>query len=272
MYYESGRKRNFFVWIIILILIIAAANSPFFKRVKLIKVAKAFASNAAYPFKYIGTGIYEKTTRGVANYFILRGVQKENNQLKYLVNEMKAKTLLLQDLDRENKLLRNALNFRSRYFSSRLIPAEIIGRSSTNWFEMIDINRGAADNIVNDMAVINEEGLVGRIFEVSQFSSKVLLISDPTFAVSVIDAETGDMAIASGNSIGPLSIKYMPANAQIKVGDRIVTSGMSEIFPKGILVGIVRNMNKKDYDIFQKIDVKPAVTFSKLNKLFVVTR
>lgn len=120
--------------------------------------------------------------------------------------------------------------------------------------------------------MINEEGLVGRVFEVSQFSSKVLLINDPSSAVSIVDASTGDMAIASGNSIGPLTVKYMPAGAEIKAGDRIVTSGMSDIFPKGILVGTVKSFSKKDYDIFQKIEVSPAVNFSRLDKLFVVVR
>ena len=179
---------------------------------------------------------------------------------------------MLDGLERENLMLREALGFKSRFFGGRLVAAEIIGRSSSNWFEVVEINRGQGDNVVPDTAVINSEGLVGRVYEVSRFTSKVLLINDPTSAVSIIDGRTGDMAIASGNSIGPVGIKYMPANADVQVGDKIVTSGLSEIFPKGILVGTVKAISKKDYDIFQKVDVAPAVNFSRLDKLFVLVR
>ncbi len=80
------------------------------------------------------------------------------------------------------------------------------------------------------------------------------------------------MGIAAGNSIGPLKIQYMSATAAIKEGDKIVTSGMSDIFPKGILIGTVRSVSKRDYDIFQKVDVNAAVIFSKLDKVFVVAK
>jgi rod shape-determining protein MreC len=80
------------------------------------------------------------------------------------------------------------------------------------------------------------------------------------------------MGIASGNSMGPVKIKYMSSNADVRVGDKIITSGMSDIFPKGIIVGFVRSIDKKDYDVFQKVEVSPAVRFSRLDKVFVVAK
>jgi rod shape-determining protein MreC len=272
MYYDSGRKRGLLFWLVVVIVIVGLINTPFFKRIKIINAAKTLSSNISYPFKYAALGIWNGTTYGISNFFRIKGVQKENESLKTQLSEAKANLIISEQLEAENKSLRNMLGFRSRYMAGRILPAEIIGRSASNWFEVIEINRGIGDNVLPDTAVINEEGLVGRVFEVSQFTAKVLLITDPTSAVSIVDANTGEMAIATGNSIGPLSIKYMPATADIKTGDKIYTSGMSDIFPKGIILGHVTSVSKKDHDIFQKIEVKPIVSFSKLDKLFVVVR
>ena len=188
------------------------------------------------------------------------------------LNEYKAKSVMLDGLSYDNEKLRAAMSFRARSFVPRLLAAEVIGRSGSNWFSVIEINRGSLDNVIPDSAVLNEEGLVGRVFEVSQSSSKVMLITDPSSAVSALDPATGDMGIAAGNSVGPLKIQYMSATAAIKEGDKFTTSGMSDIFPKGIVIGTVRSTSKKDYDIFQKVDVDPAVNFSKLNKVFVIAK
>ncbi len=272
MYHDSERKKKPYVWIIILVLAVAFVNTPFFKRTRLLRTTKSAASYLIYPFKVVGTAAWNGTVHGTSNIFRIRGVDRENERLKQDIEEIKAKLVLAEDLSRENRSLREAIGFRLRYTGSRLVAAEIIGRSSSNWFEVIEINRGFSEKVVPDTAVINDEGLVGRVFESSRFTSKVLLVTDPTSAISVVDAETGDMAIASGNTMGPLSIKYMPAGADVKVGDRIVTSGMSDIFPKGILVGRVISVSKKDFDIFQKVEVRPAVDFGRLDKIFTVVR
>ncbi len=272
-YYESGRKRKgVYFWIVILILLVVFLNTPPVRRSKPLHIFKALASNALFPFKYVFNGIYVNSTSGVREFFRLKGVQKENEALKNEINGYKAQIVLLNGLSVENEKLRSALYFRSRSFIPRLLPAEIIGRSGSNWFNVVEINRGSEDKVAPDCAVINEEGLVGRVFEASRFSSKVLLITDPSSAVSVVDAETGDMGIASGNAMGPLRILYISATAAIKEGDRIATSGMSDIFPKGVTVGVVRSVSKKDYDIFQKVSVGTAVNFSRLDKVFVITK
>ena len=271
-YYDDGRRKNIYVWLVVFFLIIIALATPLVKRFKLFHAARTLAGTMIYPFQYAGNAVYEGATSGTRNFFRLKGIQKENEQLKAQLDEYKAKQVLLDETARENERLRDALAFRARSYIPRLVAAEIIGRSSSNWFEMVEINRGSEDRVAADSAVINSEGLVGRVFEVSRYSSKVLLITDPASAVSVIDGETGDMGIASGNSIGPVKIKYMSATAALNVGDRIITSGMSDIFPKGIMVGHVKSVSKKDYDIFQKVDVAPAVNFSRLDTVFVVAR
>jgi len=273
MYYnEGGRKKNVYFWIIVLIALVIVLNTPFIKRTRITRTIRTVSSNIIYPFKYLGNAIYDSFTSRFYDFIRVKGIQKENEQLRSELEEYKAKVVSLDQLSNENEKLRNSLYFRAKNLNSRFLPAEIIGRSGNNWFEFVEINRGSADNIAVDTAVINKEGLVGRVCEVSKYSSKVLLVTDPTSAVSIINADTGDMGIASGNSVGPLRIRYMSANANVSIGDRIVTSGMSDIFPKGIYVGTVISVDKKDYDIFQKVQVAPVVSFSKLDKVFVIIR
>lgn len=272
MHYESGKRKSAYLWIIVLVTIILILNAPPVRKFKPLRTARVFANNVIFPFKYAGSAAYDAATSGIRNFVRIKGIQRENEQLKKEISEYRARNMLLNELDRENSNLRKMLAFKTGYFGYKIMPAQIIGRSASNWFETIEINRGLSDNVSVNTAVINGEGLVGRVFEVSQFSSKVLLVTDPSSAVSVLDAATGDMGILAGNSIGPLTIKYISSNADIKVGDRMVTSGMSDIFPKGIFVGSVRSVSKKDYDIFQKVEVSPAVNFSKLSNIFVVVK
>jgi rod shape-determining protein MreC len=271
-YHESERRKSVYFWIAILVIFVVILNLPAVKRSKPLHAARSIAAAVSYPVKYVFNGIYSNTTSFFGNIYSLRNAEKENVKLSAELKEYKSRSVLLSDLSAENEKLRMALSFRARSFVPRLLPAEITGRSGSSWFNVVEINKGSDDNVSHDSAVLNEEGLVGRVFDVSKNSSKVLLITDPSSAISAVDSTTGDMGIAAGNSIGPLKVQYMSATAAIKEGDKIITSGMSDIFPKGIVIGTVRSVSKKDYDIFQKVDVNAAVNFSKLDKVFVVAK
>ena len=273
MYYQgSERRKSIYFWIAVLVVCVIILNIPAVKRSKPLHAVRALAADVAFPVKYVLNGLYDHTTAGLGNIFKLRSAEKENEKLTAELNEYKTRSAMLDGLSHDNEKLRQALSFRAKSFIPRLLAAEIISRSGSNWFNVIEINRGSADNVSPDSAVLNEEGLVGRVFEVSQYSSKVMLITDPSSAVSALDPATGDMGIAAGNSVGPLKIQYMSATAAVKEGDKITTSGMSDIFPKGIIIGYVKSVSKKDYDIFQKVDVNSAVNFSKLEKVFVIAK
>lgn len=127
MYYDSRRKNNLVLWVIVLLVIVGLLNSPFLGRRRLLHLARAAASDISYPFKVAGTAIWERTTSGISRFVFLRGAQKENESLKNDLNELKAKVALLDDAERENRSLREAIGFRSRYYANRLLTAEIIG-------------------------------------------------------------------------------------------------------------------------------------------------
>ncbi|MFC1517343.1 rod shape-determining protein MreC [Candidatus Margulisiibacteriota bacterium] len=177
---------------------------------------------------------------------------------------------IINSLEMDNRQLRKMLRLRtrSRYL---LIPAEVIGRSPENWFSYLTLNRGSAAGLKKNLPVINEEGLVGKIVEVGPNYCKVLTITAPQSRISIMDLESRDLGIAQGRLHHPLKLNYIANTATVKKEDRIITSGISNIFPKGLLVGMITKVKKEKYNVFQKVEVSPAVNFSKLHYVFILT-
>ncbi|MBU0581183.1 MAG: rod shape-determining protein MreC, partial [Candidatus Margulisbacteria bacterium] len=175
----------------------------------------------------------------------------------------KTTTQLISSLEEDNNYLRKILRFQYRT-PYTLIPAEIIARSPENWFSYFTLNQGKKTGVKLNQAVINEEGLVGKIIEVGDNYSKVLTITAPQSRVSIVAVNSGDLGLAQGYLHHPLKLNYIANNAEINPEDIIKTSGISNFFPKGIMVGKVIKVKKDKYQIFQKVDVEPAVNFSKL--------
>lgn len=203
----------------------------------------------------------------------LRGAQEENSVLKKKLSELSAQLSDSEELRLENQLLRRLIDFKEYNPDGlNLICAEVIGRSPSTWFNAIEIRAGVRNLIKPDRAVISEKGVVGRVVEVSEFGAKVRLITDLQSSLSALNQKSRNLGIVCGELDGSLTFKYVPTHAQMEVGDPLVTSGVSEIFPRGLPIGTISKIEKKDYDIFQKVWVTPAVDFSKLKEVFVVVK
>ena len=202
--------------------------------------------------------------------FELWGIRDKYFKLEDRFANLEARNQFYDDLISENQQLRGLLGFRAGSYYPRLMASQVIGRSTSNWFETIIIDRGGADGLRGDKVVISPEGLVGRTFDVARHSAKVLLLTDPNSAISAVDQNTRDIGIVVGRKAELLLMRYVSPTANIAAGDLLVTSGVSAIFPKGIRIGTVQRVEKRDYDIFQHVEVSPAVNFSKLDKVFVI--
>lgn len=268
--YETKRKR-FYIWIIIFILLLSLFNLPQLRE----SPGALFLRQASFVILHPPLVLLSITWNKIAYIpkllFSIRRLLKENETLKAEIEKLKLKEKMLNDLTFENEKLRGFIGFKA-LSSYRLLGAEIIGRSPSNWFETIIINRGKKDGIIPDLPVIAADGIVGRIVETSAFSSKVLLITDPNSAVSGINQTSRDLGVVAGGAMKDLSMKYVSANANIKEGDAIVTSGMGEVFPKGIPIGRVSKVSMRDFDIFREVEIKPAVNFSSLERVFIIIK
>jgi rod shape-determining protein MreC len=123
------------------------------------------------------------------------------------------------------------------------------------------------------MAVVTTEGLVGRVVETTALAARVQLITDPESAVGVLIQRSRVIGVAAGSQGGSVQIKYLPIMADVAVGDRIITSGMGGVFPKGIPLGrVLRSNRPTNGALFQETWVQPLADFSRLEEVMVLKR
>jgi len=208
------------------------------------------------------TGIIER-------YVMLVGVQEENQILREIIEELKRERIQLLEQQHENDRLRSLLGFRQG-FEKPLMPAEVIGNDESGWFQTLVIDRGQRDGIQEGMAVITVQGAVGQIMESSRNFSRVLLITDPNSSVAAVVQNTRAPGIVEGAGQKRCALKYMLQSESIQQGDVILSSGVDGIYPKGLPIGSVSRIDRKDAQLFQNVQVEPFVDFRKLEEVFVL--
>lgn len=183
---------------------------------------------------------------------------------------LRAELASREELQRENQRLRRLLAYTEEN-PARTVAARVIGEDAASWFRTVEIDRGAADGIREGMPVIHAAGLVGRIVRVATHSSRVLLITDASSAVAVLVQDQRIRGVCRGQG-GTLALDFALLGDAIQVGDGVVTSGLGGVFPKGLVVGYVQNVQHEQYGLFQTVEVEAAVDFRHLEEVLVLLR
>jgi len=202
-------------------------------------------------------------------YLFLVGLGEENQRLKKENDRLKNQLLQYQEGYLEGQRLQKllALKEHSEYPA---LPVRIIGIDQKSLIKTILINKGSAHGVRNNLPVINDQGVLGRIVETSWHVSRVLLISDGNSNIDALVQGTRVQGILQGSGAKRCTLKYVAKTEEVKAGDQLISSGMTEIFPKGLLLGTVARADRKDPGLFQKIDVTPAVDFTRLEEALVL--
>ncbi|HEY3383900.1 MAG TPA: rod shape-determining protein MreC [Vicinamibacterales bacterium] len=201
-------------------------------------------------------------------YVGLQDVHRQNDALRQRVSDLQVALQRSRELAGESESLRRLLGLRDKtQWSTR--PAEIIGTSATADFRTLTIDRGTADGVRADMAVIVPDGVVGRVVMPSRRASKVQLLVDRSAAAAVMVARSRAQGIVLGSGEALLRLEYVSTSADLAVGDQVVTSGIDGIYPAGFVVGLVETIEKAGGS-FRAIRVRPAVDFSALERVLVV--
>ena len=132
------------------------------------------------------------------------------------------------------------------------------------------MDKGAADNIVMNQAVICPQGVVGRIAQVGPVSSKVLLLVDRHIRVGAMLENSRDIGILEGYGPKACRVLYLPQDSVVAVGQRVLTSGLGGIFPKGLVLGKVVEVGPDELQLYQYAKVEPAVAFSKIEEVLIL--
>lgn len=212
----------------------------------------------------IGTGV---TT--VRHVFTL---EKQNQALKQKLLQYNSMKLELSQLIAQNGHLRGLLALRGTLAHWHLQAADIISRNPNAWFQTVVINRGASSGIHTGMAVIVPQGVVGRVIAVTPATATVMLALDPKSGIGAIDVRSQSVGVIEGRDpvTGTLKLQLFAHHPDIAVGDAIITSGYSQYYPKGLLIGQVVSVKHVQFGLTEQARVKPAVNFNRLQTVMVV--
>lgn len=195
---------------------------------------------------------------------------KENAELNQRLDELSFENARLQTAKTENLALRRALNFTEEE-KYETIPAEVRSSDPTGFSQMVVIDKGEADGVNLGQAVIVAPGLLaGRITKTYRNSAELTLITDPTMTINGEVADSGAKGLVKGEHGISLVLDLVTQNEVIKSGDKIITSGLSGDFPRGLLIGEINAIKSSSSDLFQQAFVSPVTDLKNLRFVFVI--
>ena len=203
------------------------------------------------------------------NYLTLSGFKLENERLRNRIQTLEVERQKLFEAEATHRKLQQLLDFRAQ-LPGKSVTASIIADSASSWFQGCVLDKGSADGVQKDMAVVTPLGVVGKVVSTSTRSAKVILLTDANSGIDVLIQRTRSRGIVSGSLESGLVLKYMKRSEDIQVGDRLITSGLDGVFPKGLMVGAVTKVNKQNVGLFQFVEVLPAVQPSRVEEVLVV--
>ncbi|HEY7320240.1 MAG TPA: rod shape-determining protein MreC [Candidatus Binatia bacterium] len=203
------------------------------------------------------------------SYLLVSSYRSENEKLRTRIQELEAERNQLLEAGATNRRLQELLEFRS-HLPSTTVTASIIANSGSSWFKSCLLDKGSADGVRKGMAVVTPLGVVGQVVAVTARTAKVLLLTDPNNGVDVLVQRTRARGIVSGSLDDGTILKYVKRSEDIQEGDRLVTSGLDGIFPKGIVVGTITKVRKQTLGLFQHIEVLPAVNLARTEEVLIV--
>jgi len=203
------------------------------------------------------------------NYFYLRGVRQENRELRDQIEQLQIEQVRMkQDADQAHRL-QSLLGFKEQ-FIAKTLAAQVIGSSGSEQSRTVTIDRGSRDGIQPDMAVISATGVVGKVISVFKSTAQVLLINDQQSGVGTILEQSRLQGVLKGKSSGELVIDKIMVDEEVKPGDRVLTSGGDQIFPKGLIIGNVDRIEKGPE--FLQVTVRPTAALNRLEEVLVILK
>ncbi|MBU1168376.1 MAG: rod shape-determining protein MreC [Proteobacteria bacterium] len=227
----------------------------------IIPIVAPFQKAVAHSIRFV-KGVWE-------DYFALVNVSKENRELKIALNLSNEKKNRYREMELFNSRLREFLKFKNQT-NSDVLAAEVISKDSSAWFKTIMIDKGLLDGVEKGLPVVVPEGIAGQVIDVADRYAKVLLIIDRNSAVDGLVQRTRARGVIKGESENTCLFQYALRKEDVKARDIIVSSGLDGVYPKGLLLGEVSEVVRRNSGIFQEVKVTPFVDFEKLEEVLVV--
>ena len=208
--------------------------------------------------------------------FAATDIDKENLELKEELARIKSQLAMYDELEQENKRLRELLNVQDIIGDYTYITARVIAITPGNWLDELVINVGAEDGIEKNMIVLTEDGIMGKVTAVGDTYCRVITLLNSSGGIACLierSRETGVVKVSKDANGDPqLIIEYMDDDADVVPGDTVVTSGMGGVYPKGLAIGTVAEVSASGGTSGRTITVSSGVDFEHIEEVVVITQ
>jgi len=201
----------------------------------------------------------------------ITALRQRNAELESEVSRLQGQVIELQQRVAETEILAALVDFSRANPESTYKGAAVVGRDPSPFLHYIIINRGSNDGILRGMPVVTNQGLIGRVDAVIADAARVELITDPGSAINVRLQNADTDAVLIGSVTGDVSLDMISQDVIVEPGDVVLTSGLGGGYPPDLIVGQVLNVRKRDFELFQQATIQPAVDFTRLEIVLIIT-
>ncbi len=234
------------------------------------RLIRIWAVDAVTPLEKAIVWFESGTSNLWHGYIYLRGVRQENRDLKDQLEQLRLHQARLEEDAQQARRLQSLLGFKEQ-FVAQTMAAQVIGLSGSPQSRAFYIDKGSDDGIAKDMAVMTAEGVVGKVLRVYPSTSQVLMINDQSSGVGAILETSRLQGVLRGTPAGQVVLDKIMNDEPVQAGEKVLTSGGDQIFPKGLLIGSVSKVTQGK-EFFLDAQVKPAADLSKLEEVLVITK
>jgi rod shape-determining protein MreC len=228
----------------------------------LAELAKPFLGGVQTATNAVGAG-----TEKVAS---LRNLEAENTALKAKILELETALRARDEQSAENGRLHDLLKLPVPAQAKPITVARVIGRNPDNWHQRLLLDKGGDAGLVENAVIANRQGLIGKIVTLGSNAAIVSLLTDPQSSVSVLNSRTRSAGVIQGQGDSWPVLRYMEQPEKWKVGDRLITSGLGGVYPKGLLVGRIVKLKTASNALIPDLRVEPIVSLDKLEEVVVM--
>ena len=272
-FFQIFFKNKFFIITLVVALLLSIVPTVLCAMGQGSYVRKALQT-AAQPFSWAFTKIGEGLS-GFSVYFQkLSDLQKENEELRAQLDDYRDRIYNAKMLEEENKWLSDYLGLKKEHSDFLFEEASVIGRESGNYSTVYTLSKGTMHDIKVNMPVITEDGVVGYVTEVGPTWCRAVSIIETASAVGAYIERSGELGLIEGSYElrfeGKCRMIRLPADADVHEGDRVLTSGLGSIYPRGLFVGEVVSVDADPYSRTLTAVVQPKVDYSSLVKVMII--
>lgn len=266
---------KYFILLLVITIILLTITALYTVERQSVTFGEDLAGAVITPFQALFTSAVDYISRFFGYFSDMDRLKAENAEMADKINSLNDTIRQLEQYKLENERLRAMLSLKESMTDYEMTAAEVIAKDSGNWFSSFTINKGSSDNLVVRQAVITSSGLVGHIYEIGTNWAKVVSIIDSGSSVGAVVSRTSDIAVVESDvelqNQGLCKMTYVGKSASIMPGDIVETSGLGGIYPKGILIGKVREIRPETAGISQYAIIEPAADFERISTVFVIT-